>query len=328
MASLMGLRGDDRGQLLLVGAFILAILLVALAVVLNAAIYTETLAARGNDRADVFDTVQYRDDTERALSGLVAGVNDDATASRTTTETELRDGVSDWDAITARQQAATGRATTVTVTDVEVLTNVSQTNATRSLVSSSNDTEWTLVENVTASQSFVLDVVPVDTGIAQSDATNVSVLESSAFHVDVDTDDGTTWQVFVYRSPWNASNATVAVHSAGSVLTYNVTQVGDDPVEIDFVAATVEGTPVPALSFYGGVSGPHTVTFSNAADATGTYALLVDGDAADSADYSDGADGSPTARAVVTRLDVTLRYAMPNLEYETPISVTGGGDGV
>lgn len=322
MASLTSIRRDDRGQLLLVGAFVLAILLVALAVVLNAAVYTETLAARGTDRVDVSDTVQYRADTERALTGLVASVNENTTTSRDDTAATLRAGVADWDAVSARQQAATGRATSVTVESVTVQTNVSQTNDSLSFTNDSSAANWTAVENVTDTGSFTLSVVSTDTEIPPANATDLATLESRAFHVEV-TNSTTTWQVFVFRS---SSNLTVAVASSGSFEpdTYTTSYVGGDPVELDFTNASIDGESAPSLAFYENVSGPSSIALSNGANATGNYTLLVAGDVVSPDDYSNPPDDGPTARAVVTRLDVTLRYEMPNLRYETPLSVTAG----
>ncbi|WP_411966348.1 hypothetical protein [Haloferax sp. YSMS24] len=326
MASLKTIRRDDRGQLLLVGAFILAILLVALAVVLNAAVYTETLAARGSDRVDVSDTVQYRADTERALTGLVASVNENATTSRDDAEATLRAGVTDWDAVSARQQAATGRATSVTVTDVDAVTTVSQTNDSLTFTNASAASDWTVVENVTDTGPFTLSVASTDTGIPPGNATDVAALDSQAFHVEV-TNSTTTWQVFVFRS---GPNLTVAVASSGSLdpYTYETTYVAGDPVELDFTNARIDGTPAPNLAFYEGVSGPSSVAISNGANAAGSYTLVVDGDVVSPDDYSNDPEAGPTARAVLTRLDVTLRYELANLRYEAPISVTAGGSDV
>ncbi|WP_416841592.1 hypothetical protein [Haloferax sp. DFSO52] len=323
MASLMRNRRDDRGQLLLVGAFILAILLVALAVVLNAAIYTETLAARGNDRADVFDTVEYRDDTEHALAGLVDSVNDDAHVSRTAAEANITAGVTAWDTISAREQAATGRATSVTVTDVDVLTSVSQTNASLSFTNASGTTDWTLFQSVNSTQSSELSVDSATAELDSSNVTTLSVLEDKAFYVELNNTT-TSWQVFVFQSPWDVDNATVVVHSEGTFATYNVSQSGTDSVDIDLVNGTVDGTDDLILSSIDG----DTVRFVNGNQAIGTYTLVVEDDVASESDYAATADDGPTARAVVTKLDVILRYELPNLEYETPISVTGGAENV
>ncbi|KAB1191154.1 MULTISPECIES: hypothetical protein [Haloferax] len=328
MATLSAIRRDDRGQLLLVGAFILAILLVALAMVLNAAIYTETYAAQGNDRADVFDTVQYRGDTEGALEGLVATVNDRQYITRSDARANLTAGIGDWDTINAREQAATGRATSLTFdeSDIHVLTNVSQTNDSLSFTNNSTEPDWAVVENVTDTQSFTLAVAPTDVGITEADSNDTAVLESSAFHVEV-VNNSTTWNVYVFQ--WS-SNLTVAVESSDSpgLDTYNTTYTSGELVELNFTNASIDGTDAPILQFYGDVSGEYTLNFSNGDNATGNYTLVVDGDVVTPDDYSDDPAAGPTARAVVTQLDVTLRYEMQNLSYETPISVTGGANDV
>ncbi|WP_042662433.1 hypothetical protein [Haloferax sp. ATB1] len=327
MAALNAVRTDDRGQLLLVGAFILAVLLVALAVVLNAAVYTETLAASSNDRADVSDTVQYRDDTERGLSGLVAAVNDDAYATRSEADTALRTGFTDWDAISAREQAATGRATAVSVDAVSIATNVSQTNASLSFANASGSTEWTPVQNAASTSRFNLNVAPPDLAVP-TDPSDPAVLDAETFHVElVETDTGQTWQVFVFQSPSDPSQVTVAVHEPGAttVEPYNASWDGTTPVVVDIVNGTVGDTDAPELRFLDELSGQYSVAYSNADRASGTYTLVVDGDVSTPADYSTAPAAGPTARAVVTQLDATLRYELSNLSYETPITVVAGG---
>ena len=100
----------ERGQLILLGGLTLAVLLVALAVILNAAIYSENLASRG-DAIGADEALQFRDETETAVSRLITEVNADSTLG----ETELREAISDWSQTTALQNVRNGAETDVVV---------------------------------------------------------------------------------------------------------------------------------------------------------------------------------------------------------------------
>jgi hypothetical protein len=106
----IGDRSHDRGQLILLGGLTLAVLLVGLAVILNAAIYSENLASRG-DAIGADDALVFRDETETAVSGLIAGVNADSTLG----ESELRTAIADWSETTALQYVRNGAETEVVV---------------------------------------------------------------------------------------------------------------------------------------------------------------------------------------------------------------------
>jgi len=106
-------RPRERGQLILLGGLTLAVLLVGLAVILNAAIYTENLASRG-DAIGADDALGFRAETEAAISGLIGEVNADSTIG----EPELRDAISDWSETTALQYVRNGAETKISVLSV------------------------------------------------------------------------------------------------------------------------------------------------------------------------------------------------------------------
>ena len=102
----------ERGQLILLGGLTLAVLLVALALVLNAAIYSENLASRG-DAIGADDALGFRDETETAVSGLIGKVN--TQVAQSDREAALREAISDWTETTALQNVRNGAETSVTV---------------------------------------------------------------------------------------------------------------------------------------------------------------------------------------------------------------------
>ena len=104
----MSERPRSRGQLILLGGLTLAVLLVALAVILNAAIYSENLASRG-DAIGADDALGFKDETETAVSGLIGKVNADSTQG----ECELRTAISKWSETTALQNVRNGAETSV-----------------------------------------------------------------------------------------------------------------------------------------------------------------------------------------------------------------------
>lgn len=68
-------RYRDRAQMLLIAAFGVAVMLVALALILNTSIYTENIATRGSDISGGKDALRFRAVTEDALVGIVRKTN-------------------------------------------------------------------------------------------------------------------------------------------------------------------------------------------------------------------------------------------------------------
>lgn len=67
------MKGEDRGQLLLVAGVLVAVLFVALALLVNTAIYTDNVATRGGDAAG--EAIEYQAGVTEAVGGLLDAEN-------------------------------------------------------------------------------------------------------------------------------------------------------------------------------------------------------------------------------------------------------------
>src|SRR6056297_2455049 len=106
---------DRRGQMLLVAALGLAVAFVALALVLNAVVFTENLATRNPDPAD--DALAYEGAVTEGVGGLLAETNRHDDADYDSLDDALRAGVVAWDANASRLVAADGTVTSVDLND-------------------------------------------------------------------------------------------------------------------------------------------------------------------------------------------------------------------
>ena len=75
MADVSRLRRSDRAQFILVSGLLIAVVLVALVLLLNATIYTENVATRGVD-SGANDALQYQETVTVGIAGLVEEENE------------------------------------------------------------------------------------------------------------------------------------------------------------------------------------------------------------------------------------------------------------
>ena len=103
---------NDRGQLLLVAGILLAVVFVALALLVNAAIYTDNVATRGGDSAG--EALEYQASVVGAVGELLDAENaNDAHENRTEIRDSIRDGSEDISRIYAQNHLRRGATTAI-----------------------------------------------------------------------------------------------------------------------------------------------------------------------------------------------------------------------
>lgn len=292
---------DDRGQLLLVGAFALAVLLVALALVLNGAAATETLATGGGDTSAGSDALAFQRAVDRGMSGLVVSINrnDSGTVS------DFEAAVADWDDAAARANAEAGVGTTVEVAGTDSGSRIAQ-DTPRTFTNASGTDDWTLASNVTASRGLALNV------------SRASLNDScpGCFRV-VATDGSDSWEARVT----NSSNA-ITVRVENDTTTETCAVVADMAV-VDFSAGTLGDTPCDWPTFEDSFGGDYDVRYVNGGEANGTYLWIVDDADVDTAQYG---PGGPTVSPAIYTATVDVTYRTPSLTYTVTIAVDPGAD--
>lgn len=314
-------RDGDRGQLLLVGAVSLAVLLVALTVTLNAAMYAETLTTRERGFGAT-SAVDFRDAVSEAAAGILVRTNDRGGDTYVELRSNFTRHVADWSAAAGRLGALDGAGWNASVRDTTRGTRVSQSNASREFVDASGAPNWTVATDATAVRAFWLNVSRADLAGVANDSTAARLDAAGAFTVAFDGPDRR--RVYVYR---HAANGTVLVRvrDASGDLGPRCRPDGSGAhVAVDVTGGTVGGRACPSLASLD-PSTPFDVSYVHGGGATGTYSLVVDrpvGTVTDD-DYATGS-GSPRATPVLYAATVEVSYATSELRYVTTLRVAPG----
>lgn len=277
--------------MLLVAALGLAVAFVALALVLNAVVFTENLATRNPDPAD--DALAYEGAVTEGVGGLLAETNRYSDANYSALDAALRAGVADWDANASRLAAADGRISAVELNATRNGTRILQ-DATSTFTSAGGTSDWTVAGGVSGTRRFVVVADP-----ASSLPVSFAVADGA----------GNDWRVEIAEAA--SGNATVTVVDDGTVVA-DVTH-GSGTVAVDLTEGTVNGSAVANWTYAAGVTTPYEVTVDDGSGATGRYQLFVDRQ-----------QGSFTTAAATTRpavysatVDVTVHRS--SLRYESPV---------
>jgi len=295
-------RDRDRGQIILVTAFALAVAFVALSVVINGAIFTQNLATRG-DTAGGGDALQQRHQAEQVLGDLVEHVNANYSGSgETDTRThEFRNATSDLSNASSYQQSVSGRAVDYTYAGASNGTRI--VNGSDTFENASGSEDWVVAENVPDTRQFDMQV-------------NTSVLPSltGAFAVNV-TNGSHSWQMEVYQGTVSEDiNVTV---TTGTGETRSCAATGSE-VDINVTAGLLDGQPCSALEFGKNVSGDYDIVYNNSDSIKGSYSLVVN----TTSGIGDVPNGNDEEVLYSATVDYTYRTA--NLVYETDIRVAPG----
>jgi hypothetical protein len=279
---------NDRGQLLLVAGVLLAVLFVALALLINTAIYTDNVATRGGDSAG--ETLEYQAGITDAVGGLLDAENANSShADRGDIVAAVRDGTETIDAVNRRNHLRRGAATKIRTA------SISSENATDGVLIRRN--EPGTIGNWSADGA---------TGVRAFDvAFESDTIGSEPFNVTL----GAT-KLFIYESASDEHDYVVAENSTGNVICgSNATGT----VRFEVTDGEFGGTPCRI-----GWSTIDEVRFQNNGSVSGTYNLTVE--ASDTTGFPAGVE----ATEAIYSADVELRVDTPEIRYETTVTVAPG----
>lgn len=298
------LRNDDRGQLILVGAVVIAIALVGVVVVLNGVLYTENVA----NREPISSTTDARDAQTLVhgdIGSLVHRVNYDRRYdSPSAVRTAVDDSVARYGALIGlRLSRRTPASVTLEVTDETVGKGVEHDSG-GNFTDARDDANWTVARNADVRRY----VVWVNRSSLSSDP-------GAAFAIT--TTNGTAdWTLAIYR---NATD--VVLRTNGSTTPTSSCTVADERVRIDLRNGTAPGC---SFTFAEGVGDGFEVRYRNGTNASGNYSIVFNGTDATVPSNSVTTDSldSPYRTYVVYDFGVRLRYATPELTYGTLLHTT------
>lgn len=304
------LRTDDRGQLILLTGFILAVSFVVLALVVNSAIFTENLATRG-DVPGSQDALEYRDEVEQAVGSSVMAVNQDNDVSAGDIEVSIAE-------IARRSgfdQSSLGRVVSVSHDGTfESGTKIAQDEP-RGFTNESAAADWTLVEDVNRSRNVRLNITDPD-------------VTGETFELVLNGTGGNKWNL---NLTFDGNNVTLAVDppTAGPE---TCERDFSDSLEIDLTRGTIDGDPCFALTrtsdgdrmWFGTGVTDYDLEISNGDAINGTYSLIVDDGSPVAQNFGTAPNEPYTNTDTIYSLDVRYEFYTPNVGYETDIRVAPG----
>ncbi|PSQ28882.1 hypothetical protein BRD09_07015 [Halobacteriales archaeon SW_10_68_16] len=311
----------DRGQILLVAAFALAVTFVALAVVVNSAILTGNLATRG-ETTGASDALTSRHEIAGNVENVTASVNKQNTSDLVDNVDASIGNMSDQGGL---QQARRGRVVNVSLDDSSPRVRARSTNnATAAFTNASGAHDWTLVTD----GDRILDA---EFNVSDANASD----EADAFHLFVNESGGPGhWELAVFENATATDTYNLTVRDGSTFLAACEPEASADftiNLTAGFVSDDTGTVCTNALDdanrTYTGFGGKD-VAFGEANNLTGNYTVTVERDGAtpgvDTGNYN---ETSPTVAVWIERLQVEYTYESPSVRYETEITVRPGESG-
>ena len=316
-----GAGGGDRGQLLLVGALALAVVFVALALLLNTAIYTGNLATR-DAGVDATPAIEYVADSRAAGVDAIGSVNRRNNSSRTELRRALGATVTRWDDLASHHRVVAGDAADTDVAGTTNGTRIQQDDAARAYTNNTSAADWTVVEGsgVTAVRSvrFTVDNSTL-TGI--DDASNATT--EPVFEVTVDSPSSTR-TAYIYHNT-SSGTAEVLVDDGGREVC-PAGSVTDGTFVVDVPNGSVGGAECQRLGNLDDTDSLSSVSveYRNGGAAGGTYSMVVDGHRAEGDVTLSGLNagsGSPYWTHAIYNATFNVTYRTENLDYGATVEV-------
>ncbi|MGM0372465.1 MAG: hypothetical protein ACQEQJ_08175 [Halobacteriota archaeon] len=294
----------SRGQIILVSAFALAVIFVALALVLNTAIFTENLATRETvDEHDALDLQVTAEDTGDVLL-RATNENDSLRTDAATLVATYRDRINTYSQAESNHAIARGAIHHVRLVRTHNGTLVSQSTDTTFESAGGNDT-WQVGSGVT------------DVRRGQITVTNASTSTPVVFNA---TNGSASWSVSVQES---ADGYDVTVDPvAGATESQSV---NDSAVVLRPTNGTVNGTAMDHMRVQSQFDGPFELWISNGSTATGTYRLIHDLPDTEIDESAFEADADPTVHPAIYNATLSVELSRSDLEYATNVTVEPNG---
>lgn len=317
----------DRGQLLLVTAFGVAVMLVALALILNTSIYTENVATRGSDITGGKDAIRYRAVTEETTRSTLQFANYNNNSSDQELRNTIGWTIENYSEATGDQQARDGIVTNTTLSDTTNGTRVYNTSdGTGNFSDATGARNWTVVQN-TRVRNFTIEAE--ETSLTDKSPTDVGDLSvgDPAFRINVTADVDDWYRIYIYKDGTDLK-VTVEGESGGTTVpeqTCTRTAWGST-AEIDITAGTVEGSNCETLQRVADIPGnSYDVDFNlTREDTLLTSSNTIEGNYSLVAETTSVSSDPPNADDALYSATVHVVYESKRLYYETDIRVAPG----
>jgi len=308
----------ERGQIILISAFILAVTFVALALVVNSAIFTENLASRG-EVSGSSEALVYQHQVEQSVGEAMAFANVYNTSGLSDS---VKASISDLGTRGGIQQAREGQLVNVSYVSDDQGKRIADNQSSWSTFESvANLDKWNLAENVDETRAFV--ITTDETSLPSGDRFKVEANESIS----------SVWEMELWQS-----SSTVHVDvttAAGDNAQCDVDISGAGTFEIDVTRGVVAGERCHALTragedgdsmwFGAGTSGSYDINFENGDQISGNYSMVIDGGSVNATTVAGTpSTGTPFETDAIYQTTVHYVYVTPNVAYETEVQVAPG----
>lgn len=313
----------SRGQLLIITALSLAVLLSLLTLALNTAVFGGVHVAQADDSPrEERSAVQYRNAVRRGVGDLLPAANE-----RYAEYEALEGTVANWSGLARGAYARDAAATDASATRTDFETRIVQ-NASGDFTDQSGNTSWTVAGNVSEASGYEMNVS--DRDLATADCTG----GGGCFGLTVEGTNGSSWRMFVHDEDTDGDIDLTVETADGSTESCGTT---DSSASINVTGGSFEDCSFTSFRDDPDVDPPYTLRYTDANNVSGTYNLTVrdrlvpDGERIGTDDSEGdgryGTTGSPRLDARIVATNVTVRYRSTSLDYRTEIRIVPGGDG-
>lgn len=341
MADLRSAVGDrsrpERGQIILVAAFALAVTFIALALVVNSAIFTENLASRG-ELGGSDEALYFRAELASMVGETIGYANVHNTSDLSDA---IETNVANTSYVIERQAAANGAFVNVTLPGPVVRdgSRITQNESSqRAFTSANGASDWSVVEDVqresggNGTRAFVMNVTKSS---LSSDGSSPFTIRATQW-----TNAGTDWQLRVWRDGSTSDVIVVEVENGAGAVRECRTVVEESWARIRVTEGTIDGRPCQALRraadpgdtaptdfrFAAGIGSRYNVSFANGTMAAGNYSLVTTNTsiAGSQTLNGSGSRASPYGTPAAYSIAVDYRYDTPKMTYRTRVRVAPG----
>lgn len=273
-------------------------LLIALALILNTAIFTENLASRSN--VDTNDAIELRTTTKEATTGAMRlGNYGAAEAPYADRKAGVKANLSTWQELQANHRAVNGETATARNPLMTEGVRVSQ-RAAGELDPADPDViyelnplgltgqTWLVAKDV-KTRHFSLSLQRSSLPLGNVDSLldllagiiDALIDPEETFSVHIEDADGHEWRVFVYRAAANTDqvNVTVAANTGGGWTHVGTCSQSTPQLDVNITDGTISGAAgeeaCPALEFMDDVNPPYDIYYVNGDDVIGTHGFIA-----------------------------------------------------
>lgn len=311
-------RNASRGQLIVITAIALAVLLVIIAIALNTAVMGGIHAeGAGDTDLEERNAVQYASAVEAGLPGLFVGVNE-GNMTYDEREGELEDQLDNWNRVLADSYARDGVRTDIATEDMDIIgweTELFHDDDDESFgYVDGDDLDGTLAENVTEVEVFEVTISMDDTEpeFTVVDADDKEWKITTEFESGQDEEDDDELTVTILNDGDEEDSETI---TEGEEITINLITEDVEDGELDF-DSFVDNDDFEK---------PFEITIEEGEALTGTYHLRVKGtldhDVLDEFNDPDpDEDDVPWYSANVVGAEVDVSYHSSTVRYGTTVT--------